>query len=302
MISRLLEIYRLQQWSFITAIYLLRKCKLSNIISLVTIFCVILIPVTLVFISNNILHIVQNEANPYSYFIFKTDALKKDIESFVGTANELGEIKVEILPPETLKNQFFESLGIDSVDSALVFPYAAQITYPSHIILEDFKKNHELMSNRQVVKSAESNHQLISTARIVEKIAIGFMGITFLIIITFCTLVSFVSSKNALFLYSTEIKGLILSGLTMNTIRRPIILCSVINGILLGVFLYFASIFLAAKSDYLINEYLFLPNQKLRNEGDLESPLVFLILATIISYIFGSIIASKQIKAKIVIE
>ena len=44
-------------------------------------FCVILIPVTLVFISNNLLHIVQNEANPYSYFIFKTDALKKDIES-----------------------------------------------------------------------------------------------------------------------------------------------------------------------------------------------------------------------------
>ena len=36
------------------------------------------------------------------------------------------------------------------------------------------------MSNRQVVKSAESNHQLISRARIVEKIAIGFMGITFL--------------------------------------------------------------------------------------------------------------------------
>ena len=97
MISRLLEIYRLQQWSLTTAVYLLRKFKLSNSVSLITIFCVILIPVTLVSISNSILHIVQKETSPYSYFIFKTDALKKDIESFVGIANELGEIKVEIL-------------------------------------------------------------------------------------------------------------------------------------------------------------------------------------------------------------
>jgi len=302
MISRLLEIYRLQQWSFTTAVYLLRKFKLSNSVSLTTIFCVILIPVTLVSISNSILHIVQNETSPYSYFIFKTDALKKDIESFVGIANELGKIKVEILSPETLKNQFFESLGIDSVDSALVFPYAAQVTYPPNIILEDFKSNHEFMSNRQVIKSAESNHQLITRARIVEKVAIGFMGITFFIINIFCTLVSFVSSKNVLFLYSTEIKGLILSGLTLNTIRRPIILCSVINGMLLGVCLYSASIFLAAKSDYFISEYLFLPNQNLRYEGDSESPLVFLVLTTTLSYILGSIIVSKQIKAKIVIE
>lgn len=302
MISRLLEIYRLQQWSLTTAVYLLRKFKLSNSVSLITIFCVILIPVTLVSISNSILHIVQKETSPYSYFIFKTDALKKDIESFVGIANELGEIKVEILSPETLKNQFFESLGIYSVDSALVFPYAAQVTYPPNIVLEDFKSNHELMSNRQVIKSAESNHQLITRARIVEKVAIGFMVITFFIINIFCTLVSFVSSKNALFLYSTEIKGLILSGLTLNTIRRPIILCSVINGILLGVCLYSASIFLAAKSNYFINEYLFLPNQKLSDEGYSESPLVFLVLMTTLSFILGSIIASKQIKAKIVIE
>lgn len=302
MISRLLEIYRLQQWSLTTAVYLLRKFKLSNSVSLITIFCVILIPVTLVSISNSILHIVQKETSPYSYFIFKTDALKKDIESFVGIANELGEIKVEILSPETLKNQFFESLGIYSVDSSLVFPYAAQVTYPPNIVLEDFKSNHELMSNRQVIKSAESNHQLITRARIVEKVAIGFMVITFFIINIFCTLVSFVSSKNALFLYSTEIKGLILSGLTLNTIRRPIILCSVINGILLGVCLYSASIFLAAKSNYFITEYLFLPNQKLRDEGYSESPLVFLVLMTTLSYILGSIIASKQIKAKIVIE
>ena len=152
MISRLLEIYRLQQWSFTTAVYLLRKFKLSNSVSIATIFCVILIPVTLVSISNSILHIVQNETSPYSYFIFKTDASKREIESFVGIANELWEIKVEILSPETLKNQFFESLGIDSVDSALVFPYSAQVVYPPNITMEDFKSNHEFMSNRQVIK------------------------------------------------------------------------------------------------------------------------------------------------------
>ena len=120
------------------------------------------------------------------------------------------------------------------------------------------------MSNRQVVKSAESNHQLISTARIVEKIAIGFMGITFLIIITFCTLVSFVSSKNVLFLYSTEIKGLILSGLTMNTIRRPIILCSVINGILLGVFFVFCFYFFGGKVRLLYKRILISAKSKVK--------------------------------------
>ena len=302
MISKLLEIYRLQQWSFTTAVYLLKNCKLSNLISFTTIFCVILIPTTLVYISNSILYVVQDETSPYSYFIFKADASRKDIESFVEIANELGEIEVELLSPETLKNKFFKSLGIDSSDSSLVFPYAAQVTYPLNIILDDFKSNHEYMSNKQAIKSAESNHRFISRARIVEKVAFGFMGITFLIIIIFCTLVSYVSSKNSLFLYSVEIKGLILSGLSLNTVRRPIILCSVINGILLGVCLYSASIFLAAKSDYLISEYLFLPNQKLKNEGDTESALIYLVLTTTISYILGAIIASKQIKAEILIE
>lgn len=302
MISRLLKIYRLQQWSFSTSAYLLINCKLSNLISMTTIFCVILIPTTLVFISTSVLHIVQSKTNPYSYFILKTDALGKDIESFVGVANGMEDTEVELLSPETLKNQFFESLGIDSVESSLVFPCAVQVIYSSDMTLKEFERSHEYLSNIQVVKSAESNHKLISRARIIKKVAIGFIWVTFLIIITFCTLVSYVSSKNALFLYSMEIKGLILSGITLNTVRVPIILCSTINGILLGVCLYFASIFLAAKSDYLINEYLFVPDQQLRNEQDLGCPLIFLVLTTTISYILGAIIASKQIKAQIVIE
>ena len=79
------------------------------------------------------MNIVQNETRPYSYFIFKTDVSKREIERFVEQASELWEIKVDVLSPEKLRNKFFESLGIDMIDSSLNFPYSAQVVYLSLI-------------------------------------------------------------------------------------------------------------------------------------------------------------------------
>ena len=52
----------------------------------------------------------------------------------------------------------------------------------------------------------------------------------------------------------------------MNTIRRPIVLCSVINGILLGVFLYFA-LFFWRQSRLPYKRILISAKSKLRNEA-----------------------------------
>ena len=89
MVSQFHKIYRTQQWSFSTSIYLFKNKKLGNFISIATIFCAILIPSTLVVISGSLMNIVQNETRPYSYFIFKTDVSKREIEGFVEKASEL---------------------------------------------------------------------------------------------------------------------------------------------------------------------------------------------------------------------
>ena len=302
MISTLIKFYRIQQWSFTTTIYLFKNRKLSNVISITTLFCVILIPSTLVVISGSLMDIVQDETRPYSYFIFKTDSSKKEIETFVAQAEEFSEIKVEVLTPEKLRNNFFESLGIDIINSSLKFPYSAQVLYPPNITLDRFKRHHEYMAGQEIINSAESNHRLIVTARFAAKGALGFKWITFLIISIFCTLVSYVSSKNVLFLYSEEIKGLILSGLTLKIIRRPIVWCGAMNGVMLGAFLYYASSLLAQKSSRLINEYLFFLDYQSKNWGESEGQLLVLVLALTVSQTVGAMIASRQIRSEMLIE
>ena len=302
MVSQFLKIYRTQQWSFKTSIYLFRNRKLGNFISIATIFFAILIPSTLVVVSGSLMNIVQNETRPYSYFIFKPDVSEREIERFVGQASELWEIKVDVLSPEKLRNKFFKSLGIDIIDSSLNFPYSAQVVYPLHITMDKFKSHHENMSSHEIIQSAESNHGLLIRARLAEKGAIGFIWITLLIITIFCALVSYVSSKNVLLLYSEEIKSLILSGLALKTIRLPIIWCGAMNGVILGTLLYFASVLLAEQSSILINEYLFFLDYQSKNWGESESHTLVLILASITSYTLGAIIASRQIKAEILIE
>ena len=169
MTSQLIKFYRIQQWSFATTIYLFKNRKLGNIVSIATLFCVILIPSTLVLMSGSLMDIVQDETQPYSYFIFKTDSSRIEIEGFVDKAKELSEIKVEVLTPEKLKNNFFEALGIDIINSSLKFPYSAQVVYPPNITMDKFKRHHEYMAGHEIIKSAESNHRLIVTARIAEK-------------------------------------------------------------------------------------------------------------------------------------
>ena len=302
MFNQLLKIYRTQQWSFTTSVYLFKNRKIGNFISIATIFCVILIPSTLVLVSGSLIDIVQSETRPYSYFIFKTGISKKEIKGFVDHVSVLRDMEVEVLPPEKLRDKFFESLGIDIIDSALKFPYSAQVLYPPHVTMDKFKSHHEFISKHEIIQSAESNHRLIVGARLAEKWALGFIWITFLIITIFCTLVSYVSSKSALFLYSVEIKGLILSGLAVNAIRRPIIWCGAMNGVILAALLYFGSIILAEKSSALINEYLFFLDHQSKNWGESESHLLVLIFVSMVSHTLGAIIASKQIKAEILIE
>ena len=131
MIESIREFVRVQHKTISTSIYLLKRKKTTNLISVATAFWVIIIPLTLILISSNYKDSILAETQPYSYLIFKTDTTGLEIEEFIKYAKQIKNIEIKQILPQQTKNKFFKSLGIDLYNAPLKFPHSAEILYPS---------------------------------------------------------------------------------------------------------------------------------------------------------------------------
>lgn len=298
----ILKYLRVRQLLIETSFYLLKKRKLGNFISITTVFCIIIAPSTLVLISSGFKEHIISETRPYSYLILKEETTQYEIAEFIEHLKYLKNIESKIITPKETRERFYKSIGIESLDSSVKFPYSVELVYAKETGLTKFKKDHDFVKRHKLVQSAESNEQFILTARVLEKTFFGFLYITCLVTIIFCFLVSYVSSKSMLLLYNDEIKGLMLCGLGKNFVRQPIIFCGLLNGAILATFLYTTAIILTKKSNDFILEYMSFYKFNLNGLENYANELLSLIILTLCSYTLGAIAAARQIKIELLIE
>ena len=300
--GNVLKYLKVRQLIIETSFYLLKKRKLGNFISIATVFCIIIAPSTLVLISSGFKEYIVSETRPYSYLILKEGTTQYEIAEFIEHLKYLKNIESKIITPKETKERFYQSIGLESLESAVEFPYSVEIVYSKKTELAKFKKDHDFVKRHKLVQSSESNEQFILTARLLEKSLFGFLYITCVITIIFCFLVSYVSSKSMLLLYNDEIKGLMLCGLGKNFVRQPIIFCGLLNGAILATFLYTTAIILTEKSSELLLEYISFYKFNLNVLENYAKELLSLITLTLCSYTLGAIAAARQIKIEVLIE
>ena len=298
----ILKYLRVRQLLIETSFYLLKKRKLGNFISITTVFCIIIAPSTLVLISSGFKEYIISETRPYSYLILKEETTQYEIAEFIERLKSLKNIESKIITPKETRERFYQSIGIESLDSSVKFPYSVELVYAKETGLTKFKKDHDFVKRHKLVQSAESNEQFILTARVLEKSFFGFLYITCLVTIIFCFLVSYVSSKSMLLLYNDEIKGLMLCGLGKNFVRQPIVFCGLLNGAILATFLYTTAIIFTKKSNDFILEYMSFYKFNLNGLENYANELLSLIILTLCSYTLGAIAAARQIKIELLIE